>query len=94
MSEFDSIPLVLNEGRSVALSSSSDVISGDLRFFAPSLGDGDLICGGVQLGEPDVLDAGDVDAIDGIDDVTEEDDVDIVDGVDNFNEVDEVVVLD
>ena len=77
MSEFDSNPLVLKEGRSVALSS-SDVISGDLRFFAPSLGEGDLICGGVQLGEPDVLDAGDVDDIDGIDDVIEEDEDELI----------------
>mmetsp|Transcript_455 Transcript_455/g.872 ORF Transcript_455/g.872 Transcript_455/m.872 type:complete len:104 (-) Transcript_455:101-412(-) len=100
MSEFDNILLVMSEGRSVASSLESDEISGDLRFFAPSLADCDLICEGVQLREPqeydvDVLDEGDVDAIDVVDGVNEveEGDVDIVDGVDDVNEVDEGVPL-
>jgi len=52
MSVFDNILLVMSEGRSVASSLESDEISGDLRFFAPSLADFDLICEGVQLREP------------------------------------------
>jgi len=52
MSVFDNILLVMSEGRSVASSLESDEISGDLRFFAPSLADCDLICEGVQLREP------------------------------------------
>lgn len=100
MSEFDNIMLVTSEGRSVASSLESDEISGDLRFFAPSLADCDLICEGVQLREPqecgvDLADAGDVDVVDVVDGVNEveEGDVDIVDGVDDVNEVDEGVPL-
>ena len=100
MSEFDNILLVMSEGRSVASSLESGEISGDLRFFAPSLADCDLIYEGVQLREPqecgvDLADAGDVDVVDVVDGVNEveEGDVDIVDGVDDVNEVDEGLPL-
>lgn len=78
--EFDNVTFAVNEGSSVASSVESDVVSGDLRFFDPSLGVGE----GVQLRE--LLECGD-DA--GDVNVDDERDVDDVDGVDGFNDVDD-----